>query len=122
MGKRDNFTMGRVAQFTCEPGRQQTIYWDGKTPGLGLRATANGTKSYIFETRLHGKTLRLTIGDVRTWTVGAAQAKATEYKTQTDQGIDPRQQQEQQRAASEAQWFTLGQTYSQADRYLGFFG
>ncbi|WP_429201351.1 hypothetical protein [Massilia sp. UYP11] len=33
--------------------------------------------------------MRITIGDVRTWTISQAQAKATTYKAQTDSGIDP---------------------------------
>jgi integrase len=90
MRKWENFTVGRVERFQCEPGKQQTIYWDGKTPGLGLRVT-KGSKSFIFETALHGKTLRLTIGDCRTWTIGKAQEEATKLKALTDQGIDPRQ-------------------------------
>lgn len=102
MRKKENFTAERVAQFKAEAGKQQSIYWDAKTPGLGLRVTAAGAKSYIFETRLHGKTIRLTIGDLRTWAIGKAQAKATEYKTLTDQGIDPRQQAAEQRAKVEA--------------------
>ena len=102
MVQRENFTADRVAGFKCQPGKQQSIYWDGKTPGLGLRVTAAGTKSYIFETSLHGKTLRMTIGDVRTWAIGKAQAEATRLKSQTDQGIDPRQQAAEQRAKSEA--------------------
>lgn len=86
-----NFTADRVAAFQCEAGKQQSILWDAKTPGLGLRVTAAGARSYIFETRLQGKTLRITIGDVRTWTVAKAQAEATRYKADTDKDIDPRQ-------------------------------
>jgi len=86
-----NFTADRVSSFQCELGKQQAILWDAKTPGLGLRVTAAGARSYVFETRLQGKTLRITIGDVRTWTVVKAQAEATRYKAQTDQGVDPRQ-------------------------------
>lgn len=97
-----NFTADRVAAFQCESGKQQSIMWDAKTPGLGLRVTAAGARSYIFETRLEGKTLRITIGDVRTWTVAKAQAEATRYKAQTDQGIDPRQVRAEQQAALEA--------------------
>ncbi|CAN5873199.1 integrase family protein [soil metagenome] len=89
--KWENFTAGRVAAFNCAASKKQSIFWDGKTPGLGLRVTAAGTKSYIFETSLNGKTLRITIGDVKTWTVADAQDKATAYKAQTDNGIDPRQ-------------------------------
>ena len=109
MGSRANFTAGRVSSFECQPGRQQTIFWDGKTPGLGLRATASGARSYIFETRLNGKTLRLTIGDLRTWSVGKAQAKATSLKTLTDQGIDPRLQAAEQRVKVEAAQVTARQ-------------
>lgn len=102
MGKRENFTADRVSKFQCEPGKQQSIFWDGKAPGLGLRVTAKGAKSYIFETRLHGKTLRYTIGDVRTWSIGKAQDEATRLKTLTDQGIDPREQMAEKRAKAEA--------------------
>lgn len=106
MGKRENFTAGRVAAYEFQPSgagkSNQTVYWDGKAPGLGLRVTVTGAKSYIFESRLHGKTVRLTIGDVRTWTVAEAQAEATRLKTLTDQGIDPRQVKAEQRAKDEA--------------------
>lgn len=88
--KRENFTAERVAGFKCKPGKQQSIYWDGKTPGLGLRITAAGAKSYIFETSLHGKTIRMTIGDIRTWMIAAAQSEATHLKAMTDKDIDPR--------------------------------
>lgn len=103
MAKRENFTAERVAGFRCKPGRQQSIFWDGKAPGLGLRVTAAGAKAFIFETRLHGKTLRLTIGDLRTWAIGQAQAEATRLKALTDQGIDPRQVRAEQAAKAEAE-------------------
>lgn len=98
MGKKENFTAGRVAAFKCETGKKQTIFWDGKTPGLGLRVTANGSKSYIFETRLHGKTLRKTIGDARAWTIDKAQTEASRLQVLTDQGVDPRQLEADERA------------------------
>lgn len=100
--KWENFTATRVEAFKCSPGKKQSIFWDGKTPGLGVRVTANGAKSYIFETSLNGKTLRITIGDVRTWTIASAQAKATAYKAQTDSGIDPRQAKADELAANQA--------------------
>ena len=100
-----NFTAGRIAAYQFRPSAtgksNQTVYWDAKTPGLGLRVTAAGAKAYIFESRLHGKTLRLTIGDVRTWSVGKAQDEATRLKTLTDQGIDPREQRKAIAASAE---------------------
>jgi integrase len=127
MAKRENFTSERVARFQCEPGKQQTIYWDGKAPGLGLRVTQAGAKSYIFEAWLHSKSLRVTIGDIRTWTIGKAQAEATRLKNLTDQGIDPRQQKADIAAATDAkrvelnrQQVTLGEawaTYTEARKH-----
>jgi hypothetical protein len=40
--KKENLTPERVTTYACEPGRQQTIFWDKKQPGLGLRVTATG--------------------------------------------------------------------------------
>jgi len=89
--KRENFTAVRIAGFECAPSKKQSIYWDGKTPGLGLRVTAAGSKAFIFETSLNNKTIRMTIGDPRNWAIGDAQAEASRLKVMTDQGIDPRQ-------------------------------
>lgn len=101
--KWENFTVERIAGFKCKPGKQQSIYWDGKTPGLGLRVTATGSKSYIFETALHGKTIRMTIGDPRTWMIAEAQTEATRFKALTDKGTDPRQMIADKAAAKKAE-------------------
>ena len=97
-----NFTAGRVAGFECEAGKRQSLFWDAKTPGLGLRVSDGGSKSFIFESRLHGKTIRTTIGDIRTWTIAKAQAEAVRLKAMCDQGIDPRQDMADKKAAAEA--------------------
>ena len=97
-----NFTAGRVAGFECEAGKRQSLFWDAKTPGLGLRVSDGGSKSFIFESRLHGKTIRTTIGDIRTWTIAKAQAEAVRLKAMCDQGIDPRQGMADKKAAAEA--------------------
>lgn len=108
MAKREHFTADRIARFSCKPGKQQTIYWDDEARGLGLRVTAAGAKSYVFEGWLHGKSLRVTIGDINTWPIDSqkgrksARSEATRLKTLTDQGIDPRQQAAELRAKSEA--------------------
>lgn len=101
MPKRENFTAVRVASFRCEEGCGQSLYWDAKTPGLGVRVTSTGARSYIFQTRLHNKSFRVTIGDVKTWALGDAQAKARQLKAQTDQGIDPRQVEKEAQAQAE---------------------
>ena len=95
--KHTDFSVKRVEGFRCQPGKTQSIYWDGYAPGLGVRVTAAGSKSYIFEAWLHGRSMRITIGDLRTWTLGKAQAEATRLKTLTDQGLDPRRVKAEQR-------------------------
>ena len=104
MGKRseEGFTAGRVAAYTCPPDKQQAFFWDAKTSGLGLRVTPAGAKSYIFEARIHRRTMRVTIGDVRAWALGKAQAEARRLKALTDQGVDPREQAVQAQAQADA--------------------
>jgi len=99
---KQNFTAERVDNFLCEPGRRQSFLWDAKTPGLGVRVTANGAKSFVFESRLHGRTLRVTIGDRRTWKIDNAQKEATRLKRLVDKGIDPRVERAEQQAQAEA--------------------
>ena len=97
-----NFTAEVIATYQCKAGKSQSIYWDAKTTGLGLRVTSNGAKSYIFETSLNNKTIRITIGDIRTYSIKAAQVEATNLKAMTDKGIDPRQVKADQIANNEA--------------------
>lgn len=85
------FTAGRVDGFRCESGKSQSFLWDTTAPGLGLRATANGAKSYIFQAKLNGKAIRVTIGAPSTWDISAAQTEARRLKILIDNGHDPRQ-------------------------------
>ena len=93
-----NLTAGRVRDYTCAEGANQSFLWDSDTPGLGVRATTNGAKSYIFQGKLNGSTLRVTIGDVKSWDIETgdyqrpgARERARQFQTMLDQGIDPRQ-------------------------------
>ncbi|CAJ5233009.1 Phage integrase [Burkholderia pseudomallei] len=99
---KQNFTAARVESFQCEPGKQQTIYWDAKTAGFGLRVTAAGARAYIFESRLFGKTVRVTIGDARAWDLGRARTEAARLRTLIDDGKDPREVRAEQQVAHEA--------------------
>ena len=99
--KRKGFTAKVISEFQCEFGKSQSLFWDADHPGLGLRVAKGGKKSYIFETKLHGRTLRLTIGDVLSWSLNRAEKEATRLKALTDQGIDPRQLEAEKRVAAE---------------------
>lgn len=86
---RTKLTAGRVAAFTSE-GKGQAFLWDDAAPGLALRATASGSKAFIFQTEYAGKTLRLTIGKPEAWSIPEARAEARRLQTLVDKGADPR--------------------------------
>ena len=100
--ERISFTGPKVEDATNEAGKAQSFLWDTDAPGLGLRITANGSKAYVFESRVNGRTLRITIGDPRAWGLNKARAEARHLQTLCDSGIDPRQQKAEQAAAAEA--------------------
>jgi integrase len=60
-------------------------------PGLALRATAAGTKAYVYQSRFQGAALRITIGSPDVWRIPAAQERARELQRQIDEGRDPRE-------------------------------
>lgn len=97
------FTERRVDGHNCPEGKAQAFLWDEKTPGLGLRATASGAKAYIFQGRIHGQTVRLTIGDPRSWDIDKAQEEARRLQRLIDEGKDPREVKAEVRAAYEAE-------------------
>jgi integrase len=105
---RVKLTAGRVVTFRCPSAKQQAFLWDTEVPGLGVRATA-GAKAFIFQARLNGETLRITIGDVRAWDIESddpkrvgAREQARRLQTLIDRGIDPRQEKAQNLKANEA--------------------
>ena len=105
---RQRLTAGRVNGFECPPDKKQAFLWDSEVPGLGVRVTA-GSKVFIFQTRLDGKTIRVKIGDVRTWLIDnsdpenpGARQEARRLQSMVDQGIDPRIE-KQARIAAQAE-------------------
>lgn len=100
---RARLTAARVEAFTCPPGKSQAFLWDTEAPALALRVALKGRKTYIFESRLRGKTLRLSIGDVRAWTLAGARAEATRLTLLVDAGTDPREVKRQQEADQAAE-------------------
>lgn len=97
-----NFTAARVDSHRCPEGKAQAFLWDSASPGLGLRATTGGAKAYVFQGKIHGQTVRLTIGDPRSWTISKAQEEARRLQTLIDAGHDPREIRADQRTSHEA--------------------
>lgn len=101
-----NFTVGRLADFQCPSGKAQAFLWSARAPGLALRVTANGSRSYVFQSRLRdGQTIRLTIGEPLgedgrgVWSIPKAEAEARRLQGLIDQGKDPRREKAAQEAS-----------------------
>jgi integrase len=119
---RVNLTAGRVDAFTCPPDKAQAFLWDTDTPTLALRATPTGRKTYVFEARLNGSTMRINIGTLADWPIKHARTKAQGLKMLVDEGTDPREVERDRlvtkaaaKAAAAAQAVTVGDVWP---RYL----
>jgi len=105
MSKQQNrvkLTAGRVEAFTCPAGKSQAFLWDTEAPALALRVTPTGRKTYVFESRLNGATLRINIGTAADWPIKKAQVEAQRLKMLVDSGQDPRELERQQQAEKAA--------------------
>lgn len=111
---RVRLTAGRVADFVCPVGKSQAFLWDTEAPALALRVTPTGRKTYVFESRLHGETVRISIGTAADWGLDAARTKASALKMLVDSGTDPRQLERQQQAEKEAREAAAADAVEQA--------
>lgn len=94
-----NFTAGRVNGYSCPTGKAQAFLWDSGATGLGLRATAAGTLSYVFQGKLNGATVRVTIGSPKDWDIDEARDEARRLQRLIDARKDPREEAAEQLAA-----------------------
>jgi integrase len=102
-------TAGRIADFQCPKDKTRAYLWCNEVKGLGIIATTAGAKSFIFQSKVNGKSMRLTIGDAGVWSIAKAQAEARRLQTVIDTGNDPRQVKAEQEAAKEAKAAALTQ-------------
>ena len=116
--QRVNFTAGAIARLACPPGKLQDFLRDTEAPGLRVRVTAAGAKSFVYESKLNRQTIRRTIGDVQLWSIEQARTEARRLAVLLDGGQDPREIERQQRAdkaaaqsAAAAQLLTVGEIW-----------
>ena len=115
--RRERLTDNRIRDYACPLEEQQVFYRDTETPCLAVRVTRAGAKSFVFEAKLGGKTIRTTIGGVDEWVLDSvwqgrgqsrveikrgARDEAQRLKTLVDQGLDPRTVKAEQMVAAQA--------------------
>ncbi len=117
--QRTSLTAGAIERLTCPPGKQQAFLRDSEAPGLRVRVTAAGAKSYVYESKLNRQTIRRTIGNVKKWSIEQARAEARRLAVLLDQGSDPRELDKQkqaerdaEKAAAAAQAVTVGTAWA----------
>lgn len=101
--ERVNLTAGVIERLTCRADQKaQAFLRDSEVPGLRVRVTNTGAKSFVFEAKLNWQTIRRTLGDVRTWSIEQARTEARRLGVMLDNGTDPREVERQQQAAQAA--------------------
>lgn len=84
-----NLTKSYIERRPNASSSQQKFEWDDAIKGFGIRITA-GSKTFIVDRKLNGKTIRLTIGRFPAWSPQDARQRARELVVMMDKGIDPR--------------------------------
>ncbi len=102
IAERINLTAGTIERLSCPAGKQQVFMRDSEAPGLRVRVTAAGAKSFVYEAKLNRQTIRRTIGDVKLWSIEQARTEARRLAVVLDGGQDPREIERQQQAAKAA--------------------
>lgn len=96
---------------SLDPGPVVWTFTDPTTPGLNLRVTPSGTKTFYFTYRLGGRASKkqwLKVGDFDALPLARARELVRAYRVQVDHGVDP------SRALKEAA--VAGSTVSDAAR------
>ncbi len=115
-----DLTAGVIERLTCRTDiKAQAFLRDTKAPGLRVRVTNTGAKSFVFEAKLNRQTIRLTIGDVRAWSIEAARTEANRLRVMLDNGTDPRELDRQQQATKDAQTAAILEFDRQATLTVG---
>lgn len=100
-------TKTTVEDATGEPGKQVFI-WDKDLRGFGLRIAPGGSKAYIIQRRVDGKTVRDTLGKVGPdFTPDMARRAALALASDFAQGVNPieKRKREKERARTLADAF-----------------
>jgi len=98
------------------PIKGSRSYFDGDPPGFGVRITANGVKTFIFDYRSRDAHRKYRIGQHPAWSLEAARREARELKTIVDKGGDPQGEKNQLR--SEPTFDDLAKDYRENKDFL----
>jgi integrase len=93
----------RLIKTLPDPPKAAVVIYDADLPGFGIRLTAGGARSFVFNYAVHRRERRLTIGRFPTWSTTAAREEAKALKRQVNLGIDPLEEGRMRAAKAEAE-------------------
>lgn len=97
---RSAFTKVTVRKLLCATGQSEQFFWDAGCRGLGIRALASGRRSWIYQYRdEHGRTRRLTLGDVSMVGLDDAREEARRKAASVAHGANPSAERKAKRTA-----------------------
>lgn len=104
---RENLTTKRLDALKPAAAGQRYDIMDGIVPGMGIRVTDKGQKTFIFVSRFPGKSdaagktnpTRRALGEYGALTLDAAREKARGWHSLITKGIDPKIQEEEEKQA-----------------------
>jgi integrase len=112
--QRLKFTERGVKALKRDPARVEYVVWCEDMPGFGVRLRGE-TKTYINQTRVHGRVVKNTIGDVNKITLESAAKIARKHFAEARLGIHPGANRARAKAEAAEARLTLGHV---SDQYL----
>ena len=112
---RERLTIQKISKYPVPADRYQIFIFDTEAPRLGVRITRSGARSFIFETKIDRKTIRRTIGACNAWTIEDARKEANRLQNLVNRGIDPNEQDREEKARKEAQKAEVELTRQEAE-------
>lgn len=117
MPRLESLTDRKIERIELPAPSKRSEMRDPQTPGLFVKVTSTGVKTWMLDYAVLGKRSRKKIGDARVMSVDDAREKARDYLKVAEQSVDPleaekqRQLQEiRQKALSEANSFAAVRT------------
>ncbi len=90
MEQKVNFTKAFIEGLSAPEGDNRVIYRDAKVPGLQLRVTPSGVKTFFSRRRIKGgESERITLGRFPDMTIEMARKKADAVNAQVSDGKNP---------------------------------
>ncbi len=79
----------KIVEKISTPDTGAAFLWDEHLPGFGIRVTSKGARSYVVQSRVAGKTRRVTLGRHGVLTVDQARKRAKSELGRMSEGLDP---------------------------------